>query len=195
MVLWKTAPRIAPFTRTVDCALKFCPVMLRVNPELPVATVVGEMAEIAGMSLWIGLIVKISVFVVPPPGGSVTTATLAWPGCSISLAKICAFISLVVSKSVVRADPFQVTIELGVKFAPSTSSSKAGCCAAMLVGESDVITGAGDLICCWHDGSSNISAQIKRHELRRAIPDKFPTPESAGEAGGVSAIVETTRDG
>jgi hypothetical protein len=68
------------FTVTVDWVKKFFPVMISVNPALPVVTPEGEMAVICGAGLGAGLIVKVNGgSLVPPPGVGVTTVTSAWP--------------------------------------------------------------------------------------------------------------------
>jgi hypothetical protein len=51
------------------------------------------------------------------------------------------------------------------------------------------------LICCWQPTTSTASVQTSNPNLRRAMPRKFPTPESAGWSQRLNAIVETTRDG
>src|SRR5580693_291371 len=131
--------------------------MVSANPAPPVVAVAGLMAVIDGILLCTPVIVKITVLVVPPPGGSVITATLAWPAFSMSVERIWASISEVVWNSEDRGEPFQVTSEAGVKCEPKTCSVKAGWPADMFAGLSEVIAGAGDLISCWQAGSNNIS--------------------------------------
>ena len=60
--------RLLPLTVTVDCATKFVPITFSCTPELPVGTPDGDSEEIFGTGLTVGLIVKITPKVVPPPG-------------------------------------------------------------------------------------------------------------------------------
>jgi len=113
----------------------------------------------------------------------------------MSVAKISAVTSEVLTKSVLRCWLFHKTIELGVKLRPSTSSVKAGSPADMFGGLSCLMLGWGALICCWQQASNTASAQTNEPLMRRAMPRKFLTPESAGRIRRLSAIVETTRDG
>ncbi len=169
-----------PFTVTVDCETKFSPVMFSSNEPLPVETAVGVIDVICGTLLDTESIVNVRVVVVPPPGGTVSTATVAVPAFWTSLAKISAVSCFVVSNSVVRADPFHRTIELGVKLSPSTTILKAGWPAAMSDGISCEMLGVGDLICCWQQESTTASVHTSEPKKRRAMPRKFLTPESAG---------------
>lgn len=57
---------------------------------------------------------------VPPPGSGVTTVTVAAPGSSTSTRKMCAVRRPALTNFVGRAAPFQRTLDVVTKFAPST---------------------------------------------------------------------------
>lgn len=144
----KLVDRMLPFTVTVDSETKFCPDTSTVNEALPVETAEGEIEVICGTLLETDSIVNVRVVVVPPPGGDVSTTTVAVPAFWMSPAGTSAVSSLVVTKSVVRSCPFHRTSEAGVKLLPSTAIEKAGCPAAISDGTSFEMLGVGELICC-----------------------------------------------
>ena len=86
--LWKLVVRMMPFTVTVDCETKFVPVTNSVNEALPVEADLGDSEVIWGTALLTASIVNVRVWVVPPPGAGVSTATVAVPAFWMSLAKI-----------------------------------------------------------------------------------------------------------
>src|SRR5580658_885582 len=72
--LTKIVERLLLFTETADWVKKFWPVMVRVNPPLPVVTPEGERPVICGAGLGAGLMVNVSgVLGSPPPGEGVVT--------------------------------------------------------------------------------------------------------------------------
>lgn len=67
----KMVDRMLPLTVTADCATKLFPVTVSVNVGPPVETAVGDREVICGKGLVTGLMVNVSGWVVPPPGGTV----------------------------------------------------------------------------------------------------------------------------
>jgi hypothetical protein len=89
-----------------------------------------------------------------------------------------------------------------VKFPPLTCKVKAGLPASMVEGDRGVVLlrlGAGKLICCWQDVSNTVAQQIESQKMARDWPRNLFTPGPADRpsdwSDGVSAIVETTKDG
>ena len=87
MLETKVVGRSLPFQRTTELLTKFVPVMVRVNPPLPVTTVAGLMLLIVGNGF---VMVKVAVLDVPPPGAGLKTVTFAVPAVATSLAGIVA---------------------------------------------------------------------------------------------------------
>lgn len=127
----------------MDCETKLFPRTLSVNAPLPVETPEGDNDVIWGIGLATGVIVKVSGWVVPPPGEGVVTVTCAVPEFWMSPARICAVNCVELTKIVLRLLPFQETIEAGVRLEPSTVRMNAGWPASMLSGDKDLILGAG----------------------------------------------------
>ena len=67
----KMVDRMLPLTVTADCATKLLPVTVSANVGPPVETVVGDREVICGKGLVTGLMVNVSGWVIPPPGGIV----------------------------------------------------------------------------------------------------------------------------
>ena len=86
VLLIKSVERFVLFTLTVDCGAKLVPARSSVAPADPARTVAGEAETIAGTLLGAGVIVKVRVVDVPPPGEVVKTVTAAVPGLVIRLA-------------------------------------------------------------------------------------------------------------
>lgn len=86
VVLIKSVERFVLFTLTVDCGAKLAPARSSVALADPARTVAGEAETIVGTLLGAGVIVKVRVAVVPPPGEVVKTVTAAVPGLVIRLA-------------------------------------------------------------------------------------------------------------
>jgi hypothetical protein len=104
-----------PFTRTFDNVTKFVPFMLRAKMPLPVSTAEGEMLVMCGSGLEVGLIVKLSGAVIPPPGEGVETVIAATAAFSIKVEDTCAVSEFVFTNRLLSAVPFQSTVEAGVK--------------------------------------------------------------------------------
>jgi len=83
----KVVGRSLPFQRTTELLTKFVPVMVSVNPPLPVTTVAGLMLLIVGNGF---VMVKVAVLDVPPPGAGLKTVTFAVPAVATSLAGMAA---------------------------------------------------------------------------------------------------------
>src|SRR3989338_4433394 len=87
--------------------------------------------------------VKVSAVEVPPPGVALNTVTKADPALAMSAARMAAVSCPLLTKVVVRLDPFQRTTEPVTKFEPFTVSVKAAPPALALVGESELTAGTG----------------------------------------------------
>ena len=124
-----------PFTVTVDCETKLFPVTVSVKPALPVNAPAGEREATWGTELALGLIVKGSGSVTPPPGCGVDTWTCATPPFWIRVAGINAVIVVELTNTVdgrpgllgdARVWPFQSMVDEGVKDFPVTVKVKLG---------------------------------------------------------------------
>ncbi len=119
------------------------PVTLIVCPAAPACTVGGETSVMNGAGLFVALaagvlvivavadgvavgpeMTNVSALLAPPPGEGLNTVTVALPALMMSLAVMFAVSVPPSTKVVIRLVPFQRTIELGVKFAPTTVNSK-----------------------------------------------------------------------
>ena len=86
--------------------------------------------------------VKVAALELPPPGGELTTVTVAWPAEDRSAAMICACNCVLLKNVVVRLLPFQSTVEPGTKLVPLTVSMKASAPAGALDGK--IVARVGD---------------------------------------------------
>jgi hypothetical protein len=119
---------------------KFEPVTVNVNAGLPAATLGGDKEERAGVGLFV---VKVWALEVPPPGDGLTTVTLIVPPVAMSVAAIAAVSCVLLTKVVVRLDPFHCTVELETKFVPLTVSVNAAPPALAIAGLRLDIDGTG----------------------------------------------------
>ena len=87
----------------VELLRKLVPFAVRVNAAPPAVALAGEMEVSVGTGL---LIVKVCMLDVPPPGAGLTTATFAVPALVTSLAAIEAVSWVLLTKVVVRFNPF-----------------------------------------------------------------------------------------
>jgi hypothetical protein len=92
------------------------------------------------------MIVKVWALEVPPPGVAFTTVTEAVPAVAISAAVIAAVTWVAETYVVVRADPFQFTVEPETKPVPFTVSVNAAPPAVAEAGLRPVVVGTGLLI-------------------------------------------------
>jgi len=92
------------------------------------------------------LVVKVKALEVPPPGAGFTTVTGTLPALAMSVARIAAFSTVLLTKVVVRFSPFQCTDEVETKFVPVTFNVNAASPAVALDGVSVVAVGNGLLM-------------------------------------------------
>jgi len=104
---------------------------------------VAELGEI-DVNVGSGLL-TVNVFdaEVPPPGVGFTTVTLNVPALAMSVALIVAVSFVELTKTVVRADPAQSTVDVFTKLVPVTVSVNPAAPAVALLGDRDVIAGLG----------------------------------------------------
>src|SRR5205823_13792749 len=107
---------------------------------LPAAVLVGDSAARVGDELFT---VNVCAAEVPPPGAGVTTVTCGVPADARSEAGIAAASWVALTKVVVRAAPFQRTLEPLTKLLPFRVRVKAAPPTVALAGDSDVSVGAG----------------------------------------------------
>ena len=120
----KVVVRAVPFHCTTDEDRKLAPVTVSVNAAPPTRVELGFKDPAVGTGLLV--IVKVNVLVGPPPGAGVKTETCAVPGVAMSAAVMAACKLVLDTKVVVRALPFHLTIEGGLKPVPVTVSVKPG---------------------------------------------------------------------
>jgi hypothetical protein len=135
--------RDEPFHSTTELPIKFVPVTVSVKFALPANVDIGEMEIVVGTGFAAAVIVNVCAFEVPPPGAAFTTVTNAVPVALTSAARIVAVTSVEETNVVVRDEPFQSTTESFTKFVPLTVRVKLELPAAVDVGLSDVVVGAG----------------------------------------------------
>ena len=92
-----------------------------------------------------GAIVKVCGLEIPPPGAGVTTVTPAVPAVAMSAAVMAAVSCVALTNVVVRALPFQFTVEFAVKLVPLTVKVNAPPPAAAMFGLMEIVVGAGIL--------------------------------------------------
>jgi len=101
--------RSDPFQRTVDAPLtKPVPFTVRIKADPPAVADAGLKLVMVGTGLLIG---NVSMFDVPPPGALLNTVTFAVPTVAMSAALILAVNRVLDTNVVVRADPFQRTVD------------------------------------------------------------------------------------
>lgn len=89
------------------------------------------------------VILKVCALEVPPPGEGLKTVTCAVPGVAISLEGMDALSCVLLTKVVVRPDPFHRTTEDSRKLLPLTVRVKPAPPAVALLGESEVRVATG----------------------------------------------------
>jgi len=87
--------------------------------------------------------VNVAALLVPPPGVGVKTVTVAVPAVVKFVAGTVAESWLALTNAVVRAVPFQLTVEVEIKLLPLTERVRAEAPAVAEVGEILLSTGAG----------------------------------------------------
>lgn len=145
VALTNVVVRALPFHCTIEALVKFVPLTVKVNATPPATPELGLIAVVVGAGA-AALIVKVTALDVPPPGVGLKTVTLAVPAEAMSEAGIAAVSCVALTKVVVRALPFQRTVEPLMKFDPLTVNVKAAPPAVAEVGLMVVIAGTG--FCC-----------------------------------------------
>src|SRR2546426_39613 len=140
VALTKVVVRAVPFQRTPEPFTKLLPLTVMVNAASPVVALVGDSDVSAGAGL---VTENVWAAEVPPPGAGGRTGTGTLAAAARSAAGIAAVSWVALTKAVVRAAPFQRTVEPLVKPVPLTVSVKAAPPTAALVGTSPVIAGTG----------------------------------------------------
>ena len=140
VLLTKVVVKTEPFQCTLELETKCDPVTVRVKPGPSAVALLGEIELMAGTGL---LTVNDLAFDVPPPGGAFTTLTNAVPAVSMSDSGTVAVSRVLLTKVVVKTEPFQCTFERETKCDPVTVRVKAGPSAVALLGEIELIAGTG----------------------------------------------------
>ena len=143
MALTTVVFRAEPFHITAEVDTNFLPLTVSVKAAPPAVTLEGESEVIAGTGL---LIVNVCAAEVPPPGEGLNTTTDAVPAAEMSAALIAAVSFVLLTKVVVRFEPFHCTTDVFTKFVPVTVSVKAGPPATALEGANVVSAGEGLLM-------------------------------------------------
>jgi len=129
---------------TVAPLAKPVPVMVSVNAAPPTIEEAGAIEVRVGPET--ALIVNDRLPDVPPPGAGFVTVTVAVPAVAISAAVIAAVNCVALTNVVVLAAPLNFTADVDSKPVPFTVRVKAAPPAVVLVGESEVVVGAGLLM-------------------------------------------------
>jgi len=132
--------RALPFQFTVEPFTKLLPVTVSVNAAPPATAPAGLKLVSVGAGL---LTEKVSAAEVPPPGVGVKTVTGTLPPVAMSAVVMPAVSCVALTNVVVRALPFQRTVEPLTKLVPVTVSVKAGPPAVALVDDNAVSVGTG----------------------------------------------------
>jgi hypothetical protein len=140
VALTKLVVVAVPLKFTTEDELKFVPFTVKVKADPPARADVGESELIDGNGL---LTVNEELADVPPPGAGFVTVTPSVPAVAISGAVIEAVTCVASTNVVVLGVPLKFTTEPETKPVPFTVSVKAEAPAIALVGESEVIAGAG----------------------------------------------------
>jgi hypothetical protein len=135
--LTKLVVSAVPFHLITELLIKLLPVAVNVNAGLPAVMVEGEMLLNTGTGLL--LIVNVNAPEVPTP--LVATVILAVPAVAISAAGTVAVSEVGLTKLVLSAVPFQLTVDVLVKLVPVAVSEKDGPPAVAELGETEVSVG------------------------------------------------------
>jgi len=132
--------RLEPFHMTCEEVTKPLPSTVKINAAPFALAEEGLRLTMAGTGL---AIVNVLEFEVPPPGVGLRTVTAAVPLVAMSEARMTAVNRDDDMKVVVRSDPFQRTVEVGTKPAPSMVITKFAPPTRVVLGTRRVIAGAG----------------------------------------------------
>jgi hypothetical protein len=141
VLLTNEGVRLAPFHRTIELLRKLVPFTVSVNDTPPAVPEIGLRLVIVGTGLD-PVMLNMYALDVPPPGEELTAVTLAVPAEAMSAAVIAAVNCVLLTKVVVRLDPFHRIVELLRKLVPFTVSVNAAPPATMEVGLRLMIAGA-----------------------------------------------------
>src|SRR2546421_117816 len=170
--------RAAPFQRTVELLTKPLPFTRSVSGPVPAVAPVGVSAVSPGAAL---LTVKACAAEAPPPGAGVTTVTCGVPAAATSAAATAAVICVALTKTVVRAAPFQRTLEPVTKLVPLTVSVDAAPPTPALEGESDASVGTGLVIV-------NVWAPEVPPSTPGIVTVTWAVPTAAMSEAGIAAV-------
>lgn len=132
--------RFEPFHLTRDVVTNPLPSTVKVNAGPFALAEAGLRVAMAGNGL---LTVNVLEVDVPPPGVGLRTLTEAVPLAAMSDAVMTAVSRVAETKVVVRLDPFQRTVEVGTKPAPSTVMTKLPPPTIVELGSMPAIEGTG----------------------------------------------------
>lgn len=132
--------REVPFQFTTEVVVKPDPFTVSVKAAPPAVALTGEMEVTVGCGF---LIVNVSEFDAPPPEPGFVTITATVPALVRSVAGIWAVSLTLLTKVVLRAELFQLTVAPGTKFEPFTVSVKPAAPTVLLEGKSEVSPGTG----------------------------------------------------
>ena len=130
----------APFQLITELLIKLLPVAVSVKPALPATVVFGEMELSIGTGT--GCTTNARADEVPTP--AVATVILSVPAVVIFAAGKVAVNEVALTKVVVNAVPFQLTVEVLVKLVPAAVSVNAALPAITEVGDTAVNVGLLD---------------------------------------------------
>ena len=139
----KVVARGAPFQFTVEVETNLVPFTVKVKSALPAVLQVGLIDVVVGTGL---LIVNVTEFDVPPAGGGLTTVMDAVPAVATLAAGTIAVSLIEDTNVVVRAEPFQLTVEVETNLVPFTVKVNCALPAVVEVGLIEVMVGTGLLI-------------------------------------------------
>jgi hypothetical protein len=114
VALIKVVERLTPLKRTTEPAAKPVPLTVSPNPRLPALLVGGEIVLIVGGGAPVGLTLRLTAELVPPPGVGLKTVIGNVPVTAISAAVIDAVNCVLVTNVVGRGLPLSLTSELPV---------------------------------------------------------------------------------
>jgi hypothetical protein len=109
-----------PFHLTAELATKLVPFTVRVNWALPAVVELGLIEVVVGIGFNTVNVCGFDVPPGPPPPAGVTTVTWAVPLAATSAAGTTAVSCVEETKVVARAEPFQFTFDVEMKFVPFT---------------------------------------------------------------------------
>ena len=136
----KMVARAEPLRSTVDDALKFVPVTVKVNCAPPASVEVGLIAVVVGTGFFT---VKVCAPEVPPPGPGFTTVMESVPPTAISEAGTVTEMVVLEMNVVVNGTPLKSIVDEASKFVPVTVSVNEDPPAVVEVGEMELVVGTG----------------------------------------------------